>query len=196
MTVTARLGNLERGAGPAAALSRVVRLDAVGATVLEFSFIAEPAECAALATRDGILSVFRLQATADLERTGAGARARGHLVADVVQSCVVTLEPVEARIDQRFEVEFMPQDGAKSVENSDAAGHSALDGDVAPIRDGVFDLGAVVAEYFSLGIDPYPRKPGIEFIAADYNDGETVDSDGRRPFSALSDMISKGKGET
>ena len=119
-----------------------------------------------------------------------------HFIADVVQSCVITLEPVEARIDQRLEVKFMPQDGAKSVENSGAAEQSVLAGDVAPIRDGVFDLGAVVAEYFSLAIDPYPRKPGIEFIAADYNEGETVDSDERRPFSALSDMISEGKGKT
>jgi uncharacterized metal-binding protein YceD (DUF177 family) len=170
----------------------MVKLDAVGATGLEFSFIAEPAECAALAARYEILAVAGLQATADLERTGAGARARVHFVADVVQSCVVTLEPVEARIDQRFEVEFMPQDGAKSVENSDGAELSVVDGDVAPIRVGVFNLGAVVAEYFSLAIDPYPRKPGIEFFAADYNAGETVDSDERRPFSALSDMISKG----
>ena len=163
---------------------------------LEYLFTAEPGECAALATRYEILAVAGLRATADLERTGAGARARVHFIADVVQSCVITLEPVEARIDQRFEVKFMPQDGAKSVENSGAAEQSVLAGDIAPIRDGVFDLGAVVAEYFSLAIDPYPRKPGIEFIAADYNDGETVDSDERRPFSALSDMISEGKGKT
>ena len=194
--MTARLGTLEGGAPSAAAFNRMVKLDAVGAMGLEYSFIAEPGECAALATRYEILAVAGLRATADLERPGAGAVARVHFVADVVQSCVITLEPVEARIDQRFEVKFMPQDGAKSVENSGAAEQSVLAGDVAPIRDGVFDLGAVVAEYFSLAIDPYPRKPGIEFIAADYNDGETVDSDERRPFSALSDMISKGKGKT
>ena len=194
--MTARLGTLEGRARSAAAFNRMVKLDAVGAMGLEYSFIAEPGECAALATRYEILAVAGLRATADLERTGAGARARVHFIADVVQSCVITLEPVEARIDQRFEVKFMPQDGAKSVENSGAAEQSVLVGDIAPIRDGVFDLGAVVAEYFSLAIDPYPRKSGIEFIAADYNDGETVDSDERRPFSALSDMISEGKGKT
>ena len=194
--MTARLGTVEGRAPPAAAFNRMVKLDAVGAMGLEYSFIAEPGECAALATRYEILAVAGLRATADLERTGAGARARVHFIADVVQSCVITLEPVEARIDQRFEVKFMPQDGAKSVENSGAAEQSVLVGDIAPIRDGVFDLGAVVAEYFSLAIDPYPRKSGIEFIAADYNDGETVDSDERRPFSALSDMISEGKGKT
>ena len=194
--MTARLGNLTGRAGPAAGFSRMVKLDAVGATGLEFSFIAEPAECAALAARYEILAVAGLQATADLERTGAGARARVHFVADVVQSCVVTLEPVEARIDQRFEVDFMPQDGAQSVENSDDSESSVVDGDVAPINDGVFDLGAVVTEYLSLAIDPYPRKPGIEFIAEDFSSSETVDSDRRRPFSALGEMISKGKGKT
>ena len=193
--MTARLGTVEGRARSAAAFNRMVKLDAVGAMGLEYSFIAELGECAALATRYEILAVAGLRATADLERTGAGARARVHFIADVVHSFVITLEPVEARIDQRFE-EILPQDGAKSVENSGAAEQSVLAGDIAPIRDGVFDLGAVVAEYFSLAIDPYPRKPGIEFIAADYNDGETVDSDERRPFSALSDMISEGKGKT
>ncbi len=111
--MTARLGTLEGRARSAAAFNRMVKLDAVGAMGLEYSFIAEPGECAALATRYEILAVAGLRATADLERTGAGARARVHFIADVVQSCVITLEPVEARIDQRFEVKFMPQDGAK-----------------------------------------------------------------------------------
>ena len=144
--MTARLGTLEGRARSAVAFNRMVKLDAVGAMGLEYSFIAEPGECAALATRYEILAVAGLRATADLERTGAGARARVHFIADVVQSCVITLEPVEARIDQRFEVKFMPQDGAKSVENSGAAEQSVLAGDMAPICDGVFDLGAVVAE--------------------------------------------------
>ena len=31
--------------------------------------------------------------------------------------------------------------------------------------DGKIDLGALAAEFFALGLDPYPRKPGAEFVA-------------------------------
>ena len=30
-----------------------------------------------------------------------------------------------------------------------------------PIIDGKIDLGALAAEFFALGLDPYPRKPGV-----------------------------------
>ncbi|MBT4711470.1 MAG: DUF177 domain-containing protein [Alphaproteobacteria bacterium] len=195
--MTAKIGDFDaEKAAKTPDFTREVKFDAVGATGMELSITAEPHECAGLAARMDLVSLGGLQATAELDRQGSGVWARVHLIADVVQSCVVTLEPVEARIDQRFEVDFMPQDGAQSVENSGGSEGSVLDGDVAPINAGVFNLGAVVAEYLSLAIDPYPRKPGIEFMAEDYNSGETVDSDVRRPFSALGEMISKGKGKT
>ena len=33
-----------------------------------------------------------------------------------------------------------------------------------PIVDGKIDLGALAAEFMVLGLDPYPRKPGAEFV--------------------------------
>jgi hypothetical protein len=33
-----------------------------------------------------------------------------------------------------------------------------------PIVDGKIDLGALAAEFMILGLDPYPRKPGVDFI--------------------------------
>ena len=40
-----------------------------------------------------------------------------------------------------------------------------LDGEDAPdpIVDGKIDLGALAAEFLALGLDPYPRKPGVAF---------------------------------
>ena len=48
-----------------------------------------------------------------------------------------------------------------------------------PIVDGKIDLGALAAEFFALGLDPYPRKPGVAFDAA--RRGRGRDS----PFAAL-----------
>jgi hypothetical protein len=33
-----------------------------------------------------------------------------------------------------------------------------------PIIDGTIDVGALVAEFLALGLDPYPKKPGVEFV--------------------------------
>ncbi|HEY1452267.1 MAG TPA: DUF177 domain-containing protein, partial [Roseiarcus sp.] len=48
-----------------------------------------------------------------------------------------------------------------------------------PVIDGKIDLGALTAEHFALGLDPYPRKPGAEFVAPD--EQAAPDS----PFAAL-----------
>lgn len=48
-----------------------------------------------------------------------------------------------------------------------------------PIIDGKVDLGVLAAEFFALGLDPYPRKPGASFKPPD--EQRAKDS----PFSAL-----------
>ena len=51
--------------------------------------------------------------------------------------------------------------------------------DPDPVIDGRIELGALTAEFFALGLDPYPRKPGVEFVAP----AESARSDS--PFAAL-----------
>ena len=178
----------------------LVRLEAIGPGGVTLSALAKPSECAALAARYGIRSVASLGATAELWRKGSGAGARVQIVADVVQSCIVTLEPVQGHIDQTFEVDFLPREGAQPAETAGANGRAREGGDFEPIIGGTLDLGAVACEYLSLAIDPYPRKPGAEFAAAEYGGagsrgGEKVDSAGRSPFAGLGGLISEGKGK-
>jgi hypothetical protein len=49
------------------------------------------------------------------------------------------------------------------------------------IVNGYIDLGALTAEFLALGLDPYPRKPGVDF---DFKGEEQRDS----PFAALSKL--------
>jgi hypothetical protein len=51
------------------------------------------------------------------------------------------------------------------------------------------DLGVVVTEFLSLGIDPYPRKADVEFAAP------SVEDDTPHPFAALA-ALKKGPGES
>ena len=87
------------------------------------------------------------------------------LAADIVQACVVTLEPVRTHIERTVKRELFL---------SPAAQHAAPKGaeiEVAPVdEDGReeiaslrYDLAVPLLEELSLAIDPYPRAPGVTF---------------------------------
>jgi hypothetical protein len=54
------------------------------------------------------------------------------------------------------------------------------------IVNGQVDLGALTAEFLALGLDPYPRKPGVDF---NFEDGSAKPDS---PFAALGRL--KGEG--
>src|SRR5690606_27497406 len=77
---------------------------------------------------------------------------------------VVTLEPLEARIDEAVEGLFLPQDSKLGRVGFDRAGEIVLDAD-GPDGPETFsgdsiDVGALAEQFFALAVDPYPRKPG------------------------------------
>jgi hypothetical protein len=136
----------------------------------------------AVAAAVGVAAMPSLEASFDLLRIGAdGVRLAGRVRATVVQNCVVTLEPLENRIDEAVELVFLP--GA-----ADAAGLQPIEGEEPPetLVDGRIDLGAIAVEFVFLGIDPYPRKPGAVFDAAPAGDPSS------HPFAALA-ALKKGE---
>lgn len=82
--------------------------------------------------------------------------------ADVVQSCVVTLEPVAAHIAKHIvrELHFTPRRRAESGELTLAAGDEDVPEEIENLD---YDLAAPLLEEFVLAIDPYPRKEGAAF---------------------------------
>lgn len=114
---------------------------------------ATPAECAALALRFGIPAVNRFAAELLLRsEPGGGVSIEGRITADVVQDCVITLEPVVQKVADRVILRIlgpgeMASDDPESPDEIDAPG-------------GVADLGEAMAEQLSLALDPYPRAPG------------------------------------
>jgi uncharacterized metal-binding protein YceD (DUF177 family) len=140
--------------------------------------VADEATRDAIAKAAGLAALPRLEAGFDLTRQGsAGLRVAGRVSATVVQNCVVTLEPIESRLDEPVDLVFLPD--AEPAAN--AVDIRALETDDPPeaIRDGVIDLGAVATEFLLLGLDPYPRKPGAVFEAAPAGDPAS------HPFAAL-----------
>jgi uncharacterized metal-binding protein YceD (DUF177 family) len=98
-----------------------------------------------------------------------GARIDGHWRARLRQTCGVTLEPFESDIEGDIHVRALPQGSAALGGPDEAGGELDLDpeGEDPPdvLPDDRVDLAAYVVEDLSLAIDPFPRKPGVEFEA-------------------------------
>lgn len=114
---------------------------------------ATEAECEALTRRMGVNAVKSLRCTFDLRAEEADTiAAQGLLTAEIVQNCVVTLEPFESVIEEEFRVRFVPE------------GEEIPDLDIEADDEIVYagnqiDLGEAASEQLALALDPFPRKP-------------------------------------
>ena len=162
-------------------LSRPVRVDPLPRDGLDVTVEASGEEREKLAAFNDLLGVSSLKATFQLHPRAKGdVRVVGRLEADVVQSCVVTLDPVPAHIDAPITVDFAPEVHQEDfVDDEDAP---------EPIFDGMIDLGRIAAEFLTLNLDPYPRKEGAVFESPVDQDDEAPS-----PFSALA-KVKKGEG--
>lgn len=172
--------------------SRPVRVDQVPANGMELDLSAKPAEREALARRFGLQSLDSLTATVWLKAVAGGTliRLSGSLAAKVVQTCVVSLEPVPQEVAESFTLSF-------SADQDEPAPGSELelsfdDEDPPdPIIGGAIDVGEVVAEQLALALDPFPRKPGTAF-AETAEDGPAEEKR-PSPFAVLA-QLRKNKG--
>ncbi|HJT13597.1 MAG TPA: DUF177 domain-containing protein [Dongiaceae bacterium] len=170
--------------------SRPLSLDRISSTQHREEITATDKERADLAERFGLLGLDTLAASFTLKRVRKDlVRVKGHVTAGLAQACVVTLDPVPARIDERFEVDFL--EGAQP-----AVTDLELDAEAAeapePAPDGWIDLGELAAEQLGLALDPYPRKPDAEVPAewkAEAAEGPAAD-ERPNPFAVLGKLKS------
>jgi hypothetical protein len=106
-------------------------------------------------------------------------RMSGEVQARLTQRCIVTLETVPARIEERFEVELWPPD---SIPDAGAAEIEVLCApDIEPLEHGTIEAGRIVFETLSASVDPYPRKEGARFEWQDAASGQEASG----PFAGL-----------
>jgi uncharacterized metal-binding protein YceD (DUF177 family) len=176
---------------PIIEFSRPVRVDHIPAAGMEFDMTAKPEECRALAARFGLQSLDSLTASVRLKAIAGGAiiRVDGHFSAQVVQTCVVTLDPVPVRVEEDFSLTY----GAPDPEEPGLEIELSVDEDDPPdpIIDGIIDVGEAVAEHVALALDPFPRKPGIAFDGAEPEPPE--EEKRANPFAVLA-QLRKNKG--
>jgi uncharacterized metal-binding protein YceD (DUF177 family) len=121
---------------------------------------------AALAEAHGLLSVERFVADVLVTNWKSdGVAVNGRVEAEITQACIVTLEPLQARIDEDVESVFLPAN-SKLMRMEDPSGELLIDpegADVPEVLEGdSVDVGALAEEFFAVAIDPYPRKAGTE----------------------------------
>jgi uncharacterized metal-binding protein YceD (DUF177 family) len=101
-------------------------------------------------------------------RADGGARLSGRLKARLTQTCVVSLRPVAAEIDEEFARTFLAVGRIEPIEPERRGGRKAraelvvdLDEEPPePLHGEAIDLAAVMLEEFALALDPYPRHSG------------------------------------
>ncbi len=147
-------------ATPRQPLSRPIEVGRLPRGRAEVTVEADPQECAALARDFGIPAVRDLIGRFVLTGTLSRLTVTGVIEAVATQVCTVTLEPFESQIREPVDVVF--SDAPPPEEPEDGPPEGAPE-PPDPIVNGRIDLGALTAEFLALGLDPYPRKPGVDF---------------------------------
>ena len=108
-----------------------------------------------------LASLDAFTAEMELAPSAAGWRLSGRVRASLAQTCGITLEPLPLEIDAPFSLTL-----AEAVEEEDADEIVITLDDESPdlIENGQIDLGQYAVEQLALQLDPFPRKPGAEFV--------------------------------
>lgn len=175
---------------PQPEFSRLIPVDRLSETEIVEEITATPEERAALARRFGLQDLDRLSATVRLGRGDAKSLVRlsGHMVADVTQTCVVSLAPVKSHLDESFTQLYTLS--AAPAAPRELVIEATEEEPPEPIGPDGIDIGEAVAQQLALALDPYPRAPGAVLPEAARPAKEEAGAEG--PFAALK-ALKKGR---
>jgi uncharacterized metal-binding protein YceD (DUF177 family) len=139
-----------------------------------------PAQREAIAAFLDLPLVESLDATVTITPARGGSfHVTGEIKASVHQLCGISLEPFPTAIHEQIDARFAPDDRLESIVKKEVERTLEDEDPPEPLTNGMIDIGALAVEALALGLDPYPRKPGIE--AAVLGDNDVSES----PFAVL-----------
>ena len=164
-----------------------VRLHELGRGTLSVRLEPDAAERAVIAKDLGLAALPALTANLILKAWMDGAEITGRFDAVVEQVCAVSLENFEQPLSGEIAVRVVPAGSDQAPEPTGGEVDYDPDAPDPPdILDGeTIDLTAYVIEHLALEIDPFARKPGVEF---DY----TPEPEPESPFAVLKNLKAKG----
>jgi uncharacterized metal-binding protein YceD (DUF177 family) len=185
--MTAEEGTMPKGSGDEGVSARgwnvPLAISEVSEAGRHIDLVAGAQARVAVAKLAGLAALPRLEASFDVTRRGrSGLHVGGRVSATVVQTCVVTLEPLENEVDEEIDVAFVPA-AAPAVEDYNSGEVEVpLEDALEPLVGNTVDLAAIATEFLILGLDPYPRKPDAVFEAP------SVGDESAHPFAALAEF--------
>ncbi len=183
-----------------AAFVKWLKVDRIKREPLTFSFTANETERADLAGRLGILELTSLEASGEVKRKGPRdlLELTGKVVADAVQACVVSLEPVPQKIEETFSICYTFSKEDIVLEETEYVVGKDEEDLPELVEGGQIDVVLALAEQIALALDPYPRAEGAEMSddvkkhlvePEDEVEGETEEV--YKPFANLKDLLNK-----
>lgn len=168
-----------------------IKVGHVSHNPLEVRMAADERERAGLAELWNVLGVQALTAELKVRRWKKdGVKVMGTVHAEVIQACVVTLDPVAEVIDEEIEETFVPEGSALARIPANDAGEIVVDPDGPDLPElftgDEIDVGAFVAEMAAMALDPYPRKPDSQFDG--HIENNAADEKKPSPFAVLKNL--------
>lgn len=167
----------------------IARADLSESGAFEFDVAPTLEEAEAIARLLGAKSVRKMRFAGALRPIPGGWRMTARLGATVVQTCVVTLEPVTTRIDEEMSRRFLPAAKPEGPEIVLLPGDA--DDDVEPLGARI-DLGAVALEALALALPAYPRKAGAALAETEPATGDAAPEKPFAGLAALRDRLRDG----
>ena len=158
---------------------------------------ATPKECEALAKRFDCESIRNLNASVRIKpKTDRMTfHVTGKVTAEITQTCIISDKPIQTNLHEQFEAWYRDvsrvtpfrQKTMPDMDENEEHEIRPEEEDPETIRNGVLDMGEVVAQFFGLAIDPYPKAEDV----GDKDYIETKPSDKPNPFAKLASLKTK-----
>ena len=136
-------------------------------TGLQRDIEANASERAGVAVLGNIVDVTALRASLVLSPIAdRNVHVVGRVKGRVVQTCVVSLEPVETELDEAIDQIFAPETQIRELADlvdENIESEDDTPDPPEPILNGFIDIGHLATDALFLALDPYPRKPGVAF---------------------------------
>ena len=147
-------------------LSRTRETGSIGELGIVQRVEATAGERAAIAADLKLISVDSLAADLDIRR-GAGGLivVDGVVKAEVVHTCVVSLDPAPQSINEPIHVTLATAGSKEAPPQPKPGAEIMVDPDLDQpdvVAGPAIDLGQIVLEHFTLALNPYPRAPGAK----------------------------------
>jgi len=170
---------------------QIVNIEKINTRPLERDIEFRNKDLVQLAQDAGVVRIDKCSAHYTLIKNKTGIiEVVGHIKADVVQSCILSLDEINSHIDETFKALFSTEKVVRQFDEEGAEIVSFEDDVPEEIENNTIDLNEITLQYLILFLDPYPRKDGINV------DVEEFSLNGKEsPFAKLAGLKLSQKGK-